>query len=47
LGTRSRTIIRARPRDAPSDLTEARSTNLLGRILAAGKVVYKDGEFLL
>lgn len=31
----------------PQDLKEARSTNFLGHILAEGKVVYKDGEFLL
>jgi len=30
----------------PRDLREARPTNFLGHILAAGKVVYKDGEFL-
>ena len=29
------------------DLREARPTNFLGHILAAGKVVYKDGMFLL
>ena len=29
----------------PRDLREARPTNFLGHILAAGKVVYKDGEF--
>ena len=31
----------------PRDLREARPTNFLGHILAKGKVVYKDGEFLL
>jgi predicted nucleotidyltransferase len=31
----------------PRDLREARPTNFLGHILAAGKVVYKDGEFRL
>lgn len=31
----------------PRDLKEARPTNFLGYILAEGKVVYKDGEFLL
>ena len=31
----------------PRDLREARPTNFLGHILATGKVVYKDGEFLL
>ena len=31
----------------PRDLREARPTNFLGHILSAGKVVYKDGEFLL
>lgn len=31
----------------PRDLKEARPTNFLGHILAVGKVVYKDGEFLL
>lgn len=31
----------------PRDLREARPTNFLGHILAAGRVVYKDGEFLL
>ena len=31
----------------PKHLREARPTNFLGHILAAGKVVYKDGEFLL
>ncbi len=31
----------------PSDFKEARPTNFLGHILAEGKVVYKDGEFLL
>lgn len=31
----------------PKDLKEARPTNFLGHVLAAGKVVYKDGEFLL
>jgi hypothetical protein len=31
----------------PRDLKEARPTNFLGRILAEGKVVYEDGEFLL
>jgi len=31
----------------PQDLKETRPTNFLGRILAEGKVVYKDGEFLL
>jgi predicted nucleotidyltransferase len=31
----------------PRDLREARPTNFLGHILAVGKVVYKDGEFLL
>ena len=31
----------------PRDLKEARPTNFLGHILAEGKVVYKDGEFLL
>ena len=30
----------------PRDLREARPTNFPGHILAAGKVVYKDGEFL-
>ncbi len=30
----------------PRDLREARPTNFLGHILAAGKVVYKDGGFL-
>ncbi|MFI5341085.1 MAG: nucleotidyltransferase domain-containing protein [Candidatus Methylomirabilales bacterium] len=29
------------------DLKEARPTNFLGHILAAGRVVYKDGEFIL
>lgn len=31
----------------PRDLREARPTNFLGHILREGKVVYKDGEFLL
>jgi len=30
----------------PRDLREARPTNFLGYILAAGKIVFKDGEFL-
>ncbi len=29
------------------DLKEARPTNFLGHILTVGKVVYRDGEFLL
>ena len=32
---------------APKDFKEARPTNFLGHILAEGRVVYKDGEFLL
>ena len=31
----------------PRDFKEARPTNFLGHILAEGKVVYKDGGFLL
>ena len=31
----------------PNDLKEARPTNFLGYILAEGKVVYGDGNFLL
>jgi hypothetical protein len=31
----------------PKDLRNARPTNFLGHILAEGKVVYKDGQFLL
>ena len=31
----------------PWDLREARPTNFLGHILAVGKVMYEDGEFLL
>lgn len=31
----------------PRDLREARPTNFLGHVLTAGKVVYKDGDFLL
>ena len=32
---------------APKDFKEARPTNFLGHILAEGRVVYKDGQFLL
>jgi hypothetical protein len=31
----------------PQDLQEARPSNFLGHILAEGKVVYRDGKFLL
>ena len=31
----------------PRDLRESRPTNFLGHILAEGRVVYKDGRFLL
>lgn len=31
----------------PRDLKEARPTNFFGHILARGKMVYKDGKFLL
>lgn len=31
----------------PKDLKEARPTNFLGHILSQGKVVYRDGKFLL
>ena len=31
----------------PMELRRARPTNFLGHILAEGKVVYKDGHFLL
>jgi predicted nucleotidyltransferase len=31
----------------PRDLKEARPTNFLGHILAEGKLVYKNGRFLL
>ncbi len=30
----------------PKDLKEARPTNFLGHILAQGRVVYKNGEFV-
>jgi predicted nucleotidyltransferase len=32
---------------APRDLKEARPTNFLGHILAEGKVLYKDGKYLV
>jgi hypothetical protein len=32
--------------DTPRDLREAHPANFLGHILAAGRAVYKDGEFL-
>jgi len=31
----------------PQELREARPSNFLGHILAEGKVVYRDGKFLL
>jgi predicted nucleotidyltransferase len=31
----------------PRDLRERRPTNFLGHIVAEGRVVYKDGKFLL
>jgi uncharacterized protein len=31
----------------PKDLKEARPTNFLGYVLAQGKLVYRDGKFLL
>jgi predicted nucleotidyltransferase len=31
----------------PRDFKDARPTNFLGHILAEGRVVYKDGQFLL